>query len=199
MIDPIVVVMRARVLSFPNLAPGDYTVTEETRADWVASSATSIDSTSCPGKTKRTTTSSTTVRPARAATSMRTWTAAARLDGRRPASGKLGDHVDRHQRWRNAVDPIIITGADGSYEFPNLVPGNYTVTEAMRADWVTSSATSIDFDLVSGEDETDNDFLNYRHGQQSGHKYEDVDGSGTTGRRRPPSGKLGDHVDRHQR
>ena len=81
---------------------------------------------------------------------------------------------------RNAVDPIAITSAIGSYEFPNLVPGNYTVTETLQPSWVTSSAISIDFDLVSGENETDNDFLNYRPASKSGYKYEDVDGSGTT-------------------
>ena len=54
------------------------------------------------------------------------------------------------------------------------------MTETLQPSWVTSSATSIDFDLVSGEDETDNDFLNYRPASKSGYKYEDVDGSGTT-------------------
>ena len=57
------------------------------------------------------------------------------------------------------------------------------MTETLQPSWVTSSATPIHFDLVSGEDETDNDFLNYRPASKSGYKYEDVDGSGTTGRR----------------
>ena len=79
----------------------------------------------------------------------------------------------------NAVNQVTSTNANGYYEFTNLVPGSYTVTETLQAGWVNSTPISIDFDLVSGENEIDNNFLNYRPASKSGYKYEDVDGSGT--------------------
>jgi hypothetical protein len=68
------------------------------------------------------------------------------------------------------------TGADGSYEFTGLMPGDYQVCEVLQTDWVQSfpdattgtACTGLDlgpygysFNLESGEDETDNNFGNF--------------------------------------
>ncbi len=61
----------------------------------------------------------------------------------------------------NAVNQQTFTDANGEYWFMDLTPGNYTVTEvAPNASWVHTTPTSIDFDLISGEIETGNDFGN---------------------------------------
>ncbi|MHC4500613.1 MAG: right-handed parallel beta-helix repeat-containing protein, partial [Planctomycetota bacterium] len=78
----------------------------------------------------------------------------------------------------NPVLVVAYTDASGYYEFTGLVPGSYTVTETVAPGWVAVSATSINFDLVSGESETDNNFLNYRPALKSGYKFEDLDADG---------------------
>ena len=55
----------------------------------------------------------------------------------------------------------------GYYEFTNLVPGNYVVSEEVQFGWAQTApggdGTSV-IELTSGENETDNNFGNYELG-----------------------------------
>ena len=53
-----------------------------------------------------------------------------------------------------------ITDANGFYQFLNLVPGNYIVTEEANASWMNSNATSKTINL-NGIDSINNNFTNF--------------------------------------
>jgi len=77
----------------------------------------------------------------------------------------------------------------GAYSFANLEPGTYTVCEEDKANWTQSAPTSgcsgtgieaggYSVTLDSGESETGKDFANYRPGEISGTKWNDLDNDG---------------------
>jgi hypothetical protein len=74
------------------------------------------------------------------------------------------------------------TDANGFYEFPNVLIGNYQVRETQQAGWVQSAPGGEGFYNVSlpnkGSSATA-DFGNYRQAQVFGYKYIDRDGSGS--------------------
>ncbi|RVC56014.1 hypothetical protein EN779_25685, partial [Mesorhizobium sp. M4B.F.Ca.ET.088.02.2.1] len=75
------------------------------------------------------------------------------------------------------------TDANGLYQFTGLVPGDYLIKEEDKAGWThLSSATINQNSLTSGQNLTNQDFVNVELGSISGHKFEDADGSlATTG------------------
>src|SRR4029079_8043810 len=79
------------------------------------------------------------------------------------------------------------TDASGAYEFTGLLPGDYLIKEEDQAGWTHLSPVQIDQDsLTSGQDLTDQDFVNVELGSISGHKLEDADGNlATTGDQTP--------------
>jgi len=71
----------------------------------------------------------------------------------------------------------------GYYEFTNLLPGDYTVSETMPLPdgWKETCPVSGSYaiPISSGTDAYDNNFGNFCLGQISGYKFEDVKGDGT--------------------
>ncbi len=91
-----------------------------------------------------------------------------------------------------AASATTTTGKYGCYEFGNLPPGSYTITEELRPDWVQTYPPSGRHDVVLGEGEavTGLHFGNYLPGQEpepepatgtiSVCKLEDADGLAST-------------------
>ncbi len=71
----------------------------------------------------------------------------------------------------------VLTDANGYYEFTCLPCGIYLVSEEHRAGWHNTTPDLASVDLMCSNTGTA-DFLNYREGNISGHKYEDLDGDG---------------------
>ena len=164
---------------FTNLVPGSYTVTETLQAGWVNSTPISIDFDLVSGENEIDN-NFLNYRPAsKSGYKYEDVDGSGTLDGGDLALENWEITLTGTDGGGNAVNQVTSTNANGYYEFTNLVPGSYTVTETLQAGWVNSTPISIDFDLVSGENEIDNNFLNYRPASKSGYKYEDVDGSGT--------------------
>ena len=68
----------------------------------------------------------------------------------------------------------------GYFEFTNLVPGNYLITEQEKENWTNLTPTSSSFILLSGTN-TSTDFINYyNYGSLKIYKYEDFDGFAST-------------------
>ncbi|WP_292649599.1 hypothetical protein, partial [Mesorhizobium sp.] len=64
------------------------------------------------------------------------------------------------------------------YQFTGLLPGDYLIKEESQSGWTNVSPVQIDQDsLTSGQNLTDQDFVNVELGSISGHKLEDADGS----------------------
>ncbi|MCX6650604.1 MAG: SpaA isopeptide-forming pilin-related protein [Methanomassiliicoccales archaeon] len=71
-----------------------------------------------------------------------------------------------------------LTGADGSFCFTNLTPGEYVVYEGYDCHWYNTSATYVEVSISSGVVVNDVVFLNVRYGQICVYKYEDENGNG---------------------
>ncbi len=63
-----------------------------------------------------------------------------------------------------------LTGSDGKYEFCNLVPGRYTLTEETKDGYISSGTISLDVTLPCGSNLTDRNFTNQALLCISGHK-----------------------------
>ncbi|WP_292062888.1 SdrD B-like domain-containing protein [Mesorhizobium sp.] len=73
------------------------------------------------------------------------------------------------------------TDASGFYEFTGLLPGDYLIKEEDKTGWTHLSPVQIDQDsLTSGQNLTDQDFVNFQFFSVSGTKYEDLTGDGKT-------------------
>jgi protocatechuate 3,4-dioxygenase beta subunit len=70
------------------------------------------------------------------------------------------------------------TDEDGHYEFCDLGPGIYVVSEEQRQPWVPMTPTSEQVVMTSGATIRIHDFLNYAPGSICGFKYEDVNCNG---------------------
>ena len=92
------------------------------------------------------------------------------------------------------VNLSTTTDATGTYSF-SVKPGTYTVSETQQAGW-TQSYPDIpgdgdwDVTLTSGQNDTGNDFGNWRHATKSGIKYDDRNGN--RARDVPQTGSLGE-------
>ncbi|TIV23423.1 MAG: hypothetical protein E5W02_05875, partial [Mesorhizobium sp.] len=84
-----------------------------------------------------------------------------------------------HDNVADASEQVAQTTTDGSgaYQFTGLLPGDYIIKEEDKAGWTHLSPVQIDQNsLTSGQDLTDQDFVNVELGSISGHKLEDADG-----------------------
>jgi LPXTG-motif cell wall-anchored protein len=78
-------------------------------------------------------------------------------------SGEPGMSGITIELWQNgAMITSTVTGADGSYSFDNLTPGNYTVKEVLETGMVPGMPTSVDVTVTGNQEVPGIDFLNYR-------------------------------------
>ncbi|TIX08261.1 MAG: hypothetical protein E5V41_33450, partial [Mesorhizobium sp.] len=85
-----------------------------------------------------------------------------------------------HDNIADAAEQVAqtTTDASGFYQFTGLLPGDYLIKEEDQSGWTHLTATTINQDsLTSGQNLTDQDFINTQLGSISGHKLEDADGS----------------------
>lgn len=77
----------------------------------------------------------------------------------------------------NPTGDTYITGSDGYYVFPDLLPGEYSVTETLISGWTQQYSPSA-ITLSSGENSTNNNFGNFKNGSVNGYKFNDINGDG---------------------
>ena len=88
------------------------------------------------------------------------------------------------QGWKMYVSGTksdsAISDAAGAFQFSNLKPGSYTVSEAQSVGWVTTQPASGTYSvtLVSGQTLTNQNFGNFHLGSISGMSWIDIDGNG---------------------
>jgi hypothetical protein len=88
--------------------------------------------------------------------------------------------VDGVDNNGTAVHIALQTDSDGMYATCyNLLPGTYVVSEGLSPDWepTTASAYKITFEMSDENEAYRFDFGNFELGRISGYKYEDMDGS----------------------
>lgn len=127
---------------------GDYTITEETRDGWVASTPTTVEATLGPNEHK-------TVQFGNYTTG----------GGGGGGSTSLTVHkfndLNRDGVWDGAEPEILdwlITINDENYATPviltDLEPGDYTITEETRDGWVNSTPTTVELTIAENESRT---------------------------------------------
>ncbi len=80
-----------------------------------------------------------------------------------------------------ALVTSTVTAGDGYYNFVDVEPGDYVISEVLQAGWTQSAPASGHYDvtLSSGEfPEEDYDFGNWTTATKSGTKFEDLDADG---------------------
>ncbi len=90
-----------------------------------------------------------------------------------------------HNNMLDSEEPSIATGMDGTYEFPNLPPGRYSVRQQdlpSPGDWLTVSPQGgvgeVVFSSFSGGGVEVLDFANSLPASIQGTKFEDINGNG---------------------
>jgi protocatechuate 3,4-dioxygenase beta subunit len=82
----------------------------------------------------------------------------------------------------SVVTRETITDESGHYEFCNLMPGHYTVSEILKDGWVNTTAKSVNVVLPTELDEDHFqvvvDFGNFQLGKVTGSKWDDVNADG---------------------
>jgi hypothetical protein len=101
------------------------------------------------------------------------------LDG----DGEKGVNEPGISNWKiylsGATSESTLTDANGDYSFPNLISGNYTVSEENVDGWLqTKPATGTYSINLTGGTVTNIDFGNFKLGKISGMKFEDENGDG---------------------
>ncbi len=161
--------------SFTNLDPGKYIVEEVLSGGYQSNDSTSFDVTLVSGQTYGTNDDTTFLNYLRASKSgYKLEDVDGDGDGDQGVAGWL---ITLYDSQGNAL-ATTTTDSSGYYEFTNLHPGDYKVVEETQSGWASDYPTYIDFTLTSGENETGNNFINYRPASKSGYKLEDVDGDG---------------------
>ena len=73
------------------------------------------------------------------------------------------------------------TGTDGKYQFTNVGPGQYKVSEDQPSGWTKTAETGATIVASSGVTSTGNNFANFKKIIICGTKYNDVNGTDTAG------------------
>jgi hypothetical protein len=147
--------------SFTNLDPGKYIVEEVLSGGYQSNDSTSFDVTLVSGQTYGTNDDTTFLnyRPA-SKSGYKLEDVDGDGDGDQGVAGWL---ITLYDSQGNAL-ATTTTDSSGYYEFTNLHPGDYKVVEETQSGWASDYPTYIDFTLTSGENETGNNFINYRPG-----------------------------------
>jgi len=149
---------------FCNLKPGDYTITEEARTGYIPFSVVANPVTlNCSNITNQ------------------NFTNQALLC----ISGYKLDECTNSgiENWlitlnNSSYTTSNLTGSDGKYEFCNLIPGRYTLTEETKDGYISSGQISLDVNLPCGSNLTDQNFTNQKLLCISGYKLDDNTGLG---------------------
>ncbi|BCM19021.1 SdrD B-like domain-containing protein [Mesorhizobium sp. J8] len=184
------------VYQFKNLLPGDYLIQEEDRTGWTHLTSATINQNSLTSGQNLTNQDFVNVQ-------------LGSISGHKyvDADGNLATTGDEtavsgwtislyndanHNNTADAGELVATTTTDGNgvYQFKNLLPGDYLIQEEDRTGWThLTSATINQNSLTSGQNLTNQDFVNVQLGSISGHKYVDADGNLlTTGDESPVSG-----------
>ncbi len=150
---------------FCNLVPGRYTLTEETKDGYISSGPISLDVNL----------------PCGSNLTDQNFTNQALLC----ISGyKLDDCTNSGiENWlitlnNSSYTTSNLTGSDGKYEFCNLMPGSYTLTEETKDGYISSGPISLDVNLPCGSNLTDQNFTNQALLCISGYKLDDCTNAG---------------------
>ena len=167
---------------FPDLLPGVYKVTEESRAGW--HNTTPLSRTIIIG-------SGTDVFDVKFGNVPYTCIWGYKFNDLN-GDGQWGPGEPAIEGWPIFVDGVdnngtavhiaLLTDSDGMYATCyNLLPGTYVVSEGLSLDWepTTASAYRIALEMTDENKDYRFDFGNFELGQISGYKYEDMDGSRT--------------------
>ena len=73
----------------------------------------------------------------------------------------------------SSYNSSILTGSDGKYEFCDLVPGDYTLTEETKDGYISSGTVSLDVTLDCARNLTNQNFTNQALLCISGYKLDD--------------------------
>ena len=150
---------------FCDLVPGDYTLTEETKDGYISSGTVSLD---------------VTLDCARNLTNQNFTNQALlcisgyKLDDCTKA-GIAGWLITLNN---SSYNTSILTGSDGKYEFCDLVPGDYTITEETKDGYISSGTVSLDVTLPCTGNLTDQNFTNTKLLCISGKKINACTGNG---------------------
>jgi hypothetical protein len=169
--------------SFPNLAPGSYTLTEGTQPGWEQSYPQPA-----PPGTYQFMVVSGENKTGRDFGNYRFATVAGRkyedsgADG--SGAGDLGlqgwtIHLDGTSGLGVAVNRTVLTEPSGDYLFTNVAPGAYVVTETPQLGWTAKEGNAgYAISVLSGDNITGLLFGNWRHASIAGEKYDDTNGNG---------------------
>ena len=140
---------------FCGLAPGNYTLNEEPKQGWMQSIAPPEIVLSCSNITNQNFTNQALL-----------CISGYKLDGCTKAG--IGNWLITLNN--SSYTTSNLTGPDGKYEFCNLVPGDYTLTEEAKDGYISSGPISLDVTVPCGSNLTDQNFTNQALLCISGHK-----------------------------
>ncbi len=84
-------------------------------------------------------------------------------------------------------DTVVVamdtTSGAGNYEFANLIPGTYSISEVQQSDWTVTYPASGSYTVAlgAGQNLTGKDFGNFKLGSISGMKFNDTNGDSVKG------------------
>jgi len=103
-------------------------------------------------------------------------------DADEPGLGGWEIHLDGYAGDGTPVSLVTTTAADGSWSFPSVPPGSYTISETQQTGWTQSFPAdpgTHDVTFESGDEPAGPyDFGNYTTGKKYGTKFEDLNANG---------------------
>lgn len=167
---------------FSNLAPGQYSVTEQSTPGW------SLTGLTCNGKAVQGSTATVNLTAGQNVTCTFTNTKLGSLSGTKytaNADSSLGAVLSG---WTIFIDSnnngvlddgeqSTVTDTNGAYSFSNLLPSTYVLREVLLAGW-TQIFGAGSVSLSAGQTSTGNNFGNFQNGSINGFKWNDKDGDG---------------------